>query len=101
MNLVTTTQEEHDLTELKEQLLELPLEGKIVGILHILNDSLSDVVKVMRQESFMVRISFYEKLLGLQFKITPFSFFQPNSGEQRYCMRLSGNTSEILRIRQF
>ncbi len=79
VNLVTTTQEEHDLTELKEQLLELPLEGKIVGILHILNDSLSDVVKVMRQESFMVRISFYEKLLGLQFKITPFSFFQPNS----------------------
>ena len=38
VNLVTTTQEEHDLTELKEQLLELPLEGKIVGILHILND---------------------------------------------------------------
>ena len=27
----------------------------------------------------MDRISFYEKLLGLQFKITPFSFFQPNT----------------------
>ena len=45
VNLVTTTQEEHDLSELTEQLLQLPLEGKIVGILHILNDSLSDVVK--------------------------------------------------------
>ena len=27
----------------------------------------------------MDRISFYEELLGLRFKITPFSFFQTNS----------------------
>ena len=79
MNLVTTTQEEHDLTELKEQLLELPLEGKIVGILHILNDSLSDVVKSDETRILYGQDFFYEKLLGLQFKITPFSFFQPNS----------------------
>ena len=45
VNLVTTTQEEYDLTPLVEELLALELEGKIVGILHILNDSLSDVVK--------------------------------------------------------
>ena len=79
VNLVTTTQEEHDLTELKEQLLELPLEGKIVGILHILNDSLSDVVKSDETRILYGQDFFYEKLLGLQFKITPFSFFQPNS----------------------
>ena len=79
VNLVTTTQEEHDLTELKEQLLELPLEGKIVGILHILNDSLSDVVKSDETRILYGQDFFYEKLLGLQFKITPISFFQPNS----------------------
>ena len=33
------------LEPLKELLLSLPLEGKIVEIMHIINDSLSDVVK--------------------------------------------------------
>ena len=41
VHVVTTTQEEYDLEPLKDQLLALPLEGKIVGIMHILNDSLS------------------------------------------------------------
>lgn len=45
VNLVTTTQEEYDLQPLVEALLALELDGKIVGILHILNDSLSDVVQ--------------------------------------------------------
>ena len=79
VNLVTTTQEEHDLTPLKEELLNLNLEGKIVGILHILNDSLSDVVKSDETRILYGKDYFYEKILGLEFKITPFSFFQPNS----------------------
>ena len=79
VNLVTSSQEEHDLTELKEQLLALPLEGRIVGILHILNDSLSDVVKSDETRILYGQDFFYEELLGLKFKITPFSFFQPNS----------------------
>ncbi len=79
VNLVTTTQEEHDLTELTEALLALNLEGKIVGILHILNDSLSDVVQSDETKVLYGQDYFYEKLLGMEFKITPFSFFQPNS----------------------
>ena len=79
VNLVTTTQEEYDLTPLVEQLLALNLEGKIVGILHILNDSLSDVVQSDETRVLYGQDFFYEKLLGLEFKITPFSFFQPNS----------------------
>ena len=79
VNLVTTTQEEYDLTPLVEELLALELEGKIVGILHILNDSLSDVVKSDEIRILYGQDFFYEKLLGLEFKITPFSFFQPNS----------------------
>ena len=74
VNLVTTTQEEHDMSPLKEALLNLELEGKIVGFLHILNDSLSDVTRIIYGQDY-----FYEKLLNLEFKITPFSFFQPNS----------------------
>ena len=79
VNLVTTSQEEYDLTPLTEKLLSLSLEGKIVGILHIINDSLSDVVRSDETRILWGQDYFYEKLLGLDFKITPFSFFQPNS----------------------
>ena len=79
VNLVTTTQEEYDLQPLVQALLALPLEGKIVGILHILNDSLSDVVQSDETRILYGQDFFYEKLLGMEFKITPFSFFQPNS----------------------
>lgn len=79
VNLVTTTQEEHDLAPLVEALLALHLEGKIVGILHILNDSLSDVVQSDETRILYGQDFFYEKLLDMDFKITPFSFFQPNT----------------------
>ena len=45
MNLVTTSQEQHELKALTERLLGIDTQGKIVGILHIINDSLSDVVR--------------------------------------------------------
>ena len=79
VNLVTTTQETYDLQPLVEKLLALDLDGKIVGVLHILNDSLSDVVQSDETKILYGQDYFYEKLLGLEFKITPFSFFQPNS----------------------
>ena len=79
VNLVTTSQEEYDLDPLKEALLALDLEGSIVGILHIINDSLSDVVKSDETRLLYGQDYFYEELLELRFKITPFSFFQPNS----------------------
>ena len=79
VHLVTTSQEEHDLQPLKEALLSLPLEGKIVGILHLINDSLSDVVKSDETRILYGQDFFYETLLGLKFKISTFSFFQPNS----------------------
>ena len=79
VNLVTTTQEEHDLSLLVDALLALQLEGKIVGIPHILNDSLSDVVQSDETRILYGQDFFYEKLLDMDFKITPFSFFQPNT----------------------
>ena len=79
VHLVTTSQEEHDLEPLKEMLFGLPLEGRIVGIMHIINDSLSDVVKSDETRILYGKDWFYETLLGLKFRISTFSFFQPNS----------------------
>ena len=58
---------------------QLPLEGTLAGVLHMRNDSQADVVKSDRTTILYGRDFFYEELLGLRFKITPFSFFQTNS----------------------
>lgn len=79
VHLVTSSQTEHDFKELTEQLLRLPLDGKIVGIMHIINDSLADVVQSDETRLLYGQDYFYETILGLKFKITPFSFFQTNS----------------------
>ena len=41
VHVITTSQAEYDYAPLVSRLLALPLEGKIVGIMHIINDSLS------------------------------------------------------------
>ena len=79
VNLVTTTQEVYDLSPLVSKLKNLDLEGEIVGILHILNDTLSDVVKCDELRILAGRDYLNEELMGLSFKVTPFSFFQPNT----------------------
>ena len=93
VNLVTTTQmglsgehlEQQELEkslyldELVEKLISLSLNGKIVGILHTHNDSLSDAVIPEKIVTLYGQDYIYEKILGLTFKISPFSFFQTNS----------------------
>lgn len=85
IDLVTTTQNcgkkpEADLLNgFRELLLQLDLQGKIVGILHTKNNSVADVVKDEGTEILYGQDYFFEELLGLKFKISPFSFFQTNS----------------------
>ena len=68
-----------ELDSLVVKLRELSLDGSIAGVLHIINDGLADVVKSDKTEILYGRDYLTEELLGLQFKITPFSFFQTNS----------------------
>lgn len=71
--------EQKVLEGLKERLLALPIEGEIVGILHVKNDSLADVVLSDETGVLYGRDFFYEELLGLKFRVSLFSFFQTNS----------------------
>lgn len=77
--LVTSTQQEIDYSELVSRLLALPLEGQITGILQICNDSLGDVVQSDETKILYGKDWFEEKVLGLTFKISPFSFLQTNT----------------------
>lgn len=58
---------------------ELSLDGTVVGILNTINTSLADTIRDDGTNILFGRDFFYEELLGLKFKITPFSFFQTNS----------------------
>lgn len=83
--LVTTSQidssmqEESCLNQWKDKMLNLDLTGKITGVLHIVNDSVADVVQSDHTEILYGKDYFYEELLGLRFKVSVFSFFQTNS----------------------
>ncbi|NLL67619.1 MAG: 23S rRNA (uracil(1939)-C(5))-methyltransferase RlmD [Clostridiaceae bacterium] len=79
VSLVTTSTIDMDLSELTERLLALNISGKIVGIMHIFNDGLADMVRSDKTEVLFGTEFFYEEILGLRFKISTFSFFQTNS----------------------
>lgn len=79
IDLVTSTQEVTDTKGYVEAILTLELDGEIKGILHTENDSLADVVQSDATTILYGQDYFYDELLGLKFKITPFSFFQTNT----------------------
>ena len=74
-----TAAEREILAGFTERLLALSLDGTVVGILHVRNDSAADVVQSDETTILYGRDYFYEELLGLRFKISLFSFFQTNS----------------------
>ncbi|MCR5517059.1 MAG: 23S rRNA (uracil(1939)-C(5))-methyltransferase RlmD [Lachnospiraceae bacterium] len=80
--LVATSQLSEELvTGYKDAVLSqsICLKGNIAGILHTVNDSLSDAVIDQGTTLLYGKDHITEKLLDLEFKISPFSFFQTNS----------------------
>ena len=82
INLVTATAErgaaDFDEKGWTEGLLSLNLSNKIVGILRTFNDSPADSVVCESMKILYGRDYYMEKLLGLDFKVSAFSFFQTN-----------------------
>jgi len=79
VNLVTTTQIDFDLSEYVKLLRSQNYNGNLVSILHTENNSLSDAVIPEKVNVLFGKDYIRETLLGLQFNISPFSFFQTNS----------------------
>ena len=91
INLVASTQWDtygFDVKQLLQEFVEMLLEleksdafaGSIAGILYTENDALGDVVQSDRMELLYGQDYIEEEILGLKFKISPFSFFQTNTG---------------------
>lgn len=59
---------------------EEEFSGKIAGILYTENDTLGDVVQSDRTVCLYGTDYIMEEVMGLQFRISPFSFFQTNTG---------------------
>ncbi len=85
-------------------LQRLSLDGTLTGVLHMENDSIADVVQSDKTRILYGKDYFYEELLGLKFRITPFSFFQTNSlgaevlyeTARSYIGKLSGGKESVV-----
>ena len=78
INLVTSCEEGFDEEAFVSGLLALSLDNRIVGVLRTFNDNLADKVTCEELKVLWGRDYYIETILGLQFKVSAFSFFQTN-----------------------
>lgn len=78
VNIVTTTKENFDIESFVKMLLDLKVEGTIKSVIHTENDSLADAVVPENVKVIYGEDHINETIFDLNFKVTPFSFFQPN-----------------------
>lgn len=78
VNIVTTTQSKFDSAAFRDRLLTISFAEHVVGILHTINDGVSDAVNCDEMDILHGRDYYNEQLMGLRFKVGAFSFFQTN-----------------------
>ncbi len=78
VNIVTSTDGEFAEDEWLQGLMGLPLDGRIVGVMHALDDDKADSVKCDELRVIWGRDYYMEHIMGLDFKVHEFSFFQTN-----------------------
>ncbi len=78
INIVTSSEPGFDEEAFLQMLLDLELNNRIVGILRTVNDNLADAVNCDELRTLWGRDYYLEKILGLDFKVSAFSFFQTN-----------------------
>ena len=78
VNIVTSSFSDFAEEEYCNLLLSTELNSKIVGILHTINDNVSDALIVDDCHILYGRDHYFEEVLGLKFKVGAFSFFQSN-----------------------
>lgn len=78
INIVTSSEPGFDEEAFLQMLLELGTNNRIVGILRTVNDNLADAVNCDELRTLWGRDYYMEKILGLDFKVSAFSFFQTN-----------------------
>ena len=78
VNIVTSSEEGFDEEAFAKTVLDLKLDNKVVGILRTFNDSLADAVINQAGRILWGSDHYEEKLCGLKFNVSAFSFFQTN-----------------------
>ncbi len=80
LNLVTSTQGLFDDQAYVDRILSLKnvIKSEIVGILHTYNDNIADSVQCDKMTILYGRDYYNESIMGLDFKVSAFSFFQTN-----------------------
>jgi len=78
VNIVTSSQAPFDVTGFRDRILGLSLDEEVAGILHTLNDGVSDAVSCDNMTVLYGRDYYNELLMGLHFQVGAFSFFQTN-----------------------
>ena len=78
INIVTSSDGSFEEEAYKQMILDLPLENSVAGILHTVNDNRSDRVTNESCSVLFGRDYYREQIMGLEFRVSAFSFFQTN-----------------------
>lgn len=85
--VVTSSQNSADMNALAERLKALSLDGELVGVLHIINDSLADVVQCDESRTLLAGIFSMRNCWALSSRFLRFRFSRPTLLARRCFMR--------------